>query len=325
MSETKQPSGSGASAVPYPSPFKAWFIVGVLMLCYVFSFVDRQIISLLVGPIKRDLGLTDIQVGLLQGLAFAFLYTVLGIPIGRMADKLNRRNIIAAGVLIWSLAATYCGLAKNVFQLFLGRIGVGVGEAALSPAAYSMMTDLFPREKQGSAFSIYNMGITLGSALAYLIGGLVVVSVSGAGQMYTLPLFGEVRAWQMAFIVTGLPGILLPLLLFTFKDPARRGLMTKINAAGETETVRPSVGETFAYAWQSRSFYSKHFFAWALLAMVGYGAGAWLPEAVHRTYGIPTGEIGLMIGLGLLLVNTPAVFGFGKVSDFLLRKGKVRI
>ena len=140
---------------------------------------------------------------------------MFGIPIGRLADRMNRKSIIAVGVVIWSLMATLCGLARNFAQLFLARIGVGVGEAALSPAAYSMITDAFPREKLGRAFSVYNMGIAIGSGIAMLVGGLVVAAVSGEGQTFTLPLLGEVRAWQFVFIVTGAPGLILPLLLLT--------------------------------------------------------------------------------------------------------------
>ena len=139
-----------AGAVPYPASAQAWYLVFVLLLFYIFSFIDRQIISLLVEPIKRDLQVTDTQIGLLQGFAFAIFYTLFGIPIGRLADRMNRKSIIAVGVVVWSLMATLCGLAKNFWQLFLARIGVGVGEAALSPAAYSMITDAFPARETRS-------------------------------------------------------------------------------------------------------------------------------------------------------------------------------
>ena len=164
---------------------QGWYLVFTLLIFYIFSFIDRQIISLLVEPIKRDLQVTDTQIGLLQGLAFAIFYTLFGIPIGRLADRMNRKTIVGVGVVIWSLMATLCGLAKNFTQLFLARIGVGVGEAALSPAAYSMITDAFPREKLGRAFSVYNMGIAIGSGTAILVGGLVVAAVSGEGRTFT--------------------------------------------------------------------------------------------------------------------------------------------
>ena len=214
-SETLSGGTQSGGTDGYPSSIVAWYSVLVLMLMYVFSFIDRTIISLLVGPMKRDLHISDVQMGLLQGTAFALFYTFLGLPIARLSDRHNRKSIIAIGVFIWSIMACLCGLARSAGQLFLARIGVGFGEAALSPAAYSMITDSFPRAKLGSAFSVYNVGITIGAGTALLVGGLVVGAVSRPGASYVLPIFGEVHAWQLVFIVTGAPGLLLPLLLLT--------------------------------------------------------------------------------------------------------------
>jgi len=312
---------SVSEANDYPKPKEAWYVVAILLLCYIFSFVDRQIIGYLVEPIERTFGVTDAQVGLLSGLAFAFLYTFLGIPIARASDKFNRRSIIACGVFLWSIAATSCGLAKSWVQLVIGRVGVGVGEATLSPAAYSMMVDMFPREKQGSAFSIYNMGITIGSALAALLSGVVVFVFAKSETTYVLPILGEIPGWQMAFIVTGLPGALLPLLLLTIRDPKRRGLIKATDAAGNSVVAKLSMLEVFKYTWKSKAFYSKHFFAWGFISMVGYGVGAWLPTSFNRLWGIDTGRIGIIQGIVLLVVNTPAVFIFGKLSDKYAKKG----
>lgn len=315
-------SDSTSSAQPpYPSPREAWYVVGVLLVCYVFSFIDRQIISLLVEPIKRDLGLSDIEIGALQGVAFALLYTTLGVPIGMLADRFSRRWIIGIGVFIWSIMATLCGLAKTATHLFWARVGVGVGEAALSPAAYSMMTDIFPREKQGGAFSVYNMGITIGSGLALLIGGLVVAAVSGEGKTFVLPLVGEVRAWQMAFIVTGAPGVLVALLLMTVREPVRRGLLKKTDASGKESSQRPSFFELLRFVGKNVDFYSLHFVALALLSLVGYGVGAWLPSALIRGFGVSAGEVGVVVGTFTLLINTLGLFSAGKLSDYLTRKG----
>lgn len=314
-------SADASAASDYPKPKQAWYVVALLLVCYIFSFIDRQIIGYLVEPIERTFGLNDVQVGYLSGIAFAFFYTVLGIPIARISDKFNRRNIIAFGVFLWSLAATYCGLAKTGVQLFLGRIGVGVGEATLSPAAYSMMVDMFPREKQGSAFSIYNMGITIGSALAALLGGVVVFVFAKSQSNYHLPILGEIPGWQMAFIVTGVPGMLLPLLLFTIRDPKRRGLIRTVDASGKSVAAKLSLWEVFKYTWKSKAFYSKHFFAWGFMSVMGYGVGAWLPTAINRQWGMDTGTIGMIQGVMILCINTPAVFLFGKYSDRLAKKG----
>jgi MFS family permease len=315
-------AGNGDSS-SYPSSFAAWYSVAVLMLIYVFSFIDRTTISLLVEPMKRDLHISDTQIGMLQGLAFALLYTFLGLPIARLSDRHSRRAIIAAGVFIWSIMAALCGLARTATQLFMARVGVGVGEAALSPAAYSIITDSFPRSKLGSAFGVYNIGITVGAGTAFLVGGIVVVAVSHAGATYTLPLLGEIRAWQMVFIVTGAPGILLPLLLLTFREPARRGLLRRQSSIEpETATLRPPLSEVLSYVWLNRKFYGLYFVALALLSMCGYCVSAWLPTALVRAYGVSAGQVGKVLGVSLILMNSTGMLLAGLLCDRLTRQGK---
>ncbi|HKR34949.1 MAG TPA: MFS transporter [Steroidobacteraceae bacterium] len=308
------------SAAATQAERQGWYLVFVLLLFYIFSFIDRQIISLMVEPIKRDLQVTDTQIGWLQGLAFAIFYTLFGVPIGWLADRFNRKKIIAVGVVIWSLMATLCGLAKNFGQLFLARIGVGVGEAALSPAAYSMITDAFPREKLGRAFSVYNMGIALGSGTAILVGGLVVQAVSGEGQTFSLPLLGEVRAWQFVFIVTGAPGLILPLLLLAVRDPERRGLL-KLEGGGAAPKTLPLL-HVIDFMWKNKHFYSLHFVAMAMMAMLGYAVGAWLPTVMARTYGIQAGTVGQVLGTSVILINTTGIFLAGRISDRLTKLGR---
>jgi MFS family permease len=318
--EIDAPAGSGS---PYPTSFAAWYSVAVLMLMYIFSFIDRTTISLLVEPMKRDLHISDTQIGMLQGLAFALLYTFLGLPIARLSDRYSRRAIIAGGVLIWSIMATLCGLARSATQLFVARVGVGVGEAALSPAAYSIITDSFPLSKLGKAFGVYNIGITIGAGTAFLVGGIVVAAVSHAGATYTLPLFGEVRAWQMVFIVTGAPGILLPLLLLTFREPARRGLLRKQSAAEPAAAIlRPPLSEVLSYVWLNRKFYGLYFVALALLSMCGYCVAAWLPTALIRAYGVTAGQVGKVLGVSTILMNSTGMLLAGILCDRLTRQGK---
>jgi MFS family permease len=299
---------------------QGWTLVFILLVFYIFSFIDRQIISLLVEPIKRDLHVTDVQIGWLQGFAFAIFYTLFGVPIGRLADSMNRKGIIAAGVLIWSLMATLCGLAKNFGQLFLARIGVGVGEAALSPAAYSMITDAFPREKLGRAFSVYNMGICIGAGTALYVGGKVVAAISGQGQTFSLPLLGEVRAWQFVFIVTGAPGLILPLLLFFIRDPERRGML-KTDGSGTAPQKLPLL-QVIAFMLKNGHFYSLHFLAMAMMALLGYAVGAWLPTVMARTYGISAGLVGQVLGISTIFVNTTGVLVAGLICDRLTKRGR---
>ena len=312
---------SADADVAYPSSGHAWYLVFTLLFFYIFSFIDRQIIALLVEPIKRDLQITDTQIGLLQGISFAILYCTLGIPIGRLADRMNRKSIIAAGVVIWSLMATLCGLARNVTQLFLARIGVGVGEAALSPAAYSMITDAFPKEKLGRAFSVYNMGISIGSGVALLVGGLVVGAVSGEGKTFLLPLVGEVRAWQFVFIVTGAPGILLPLLLLAVREPTRRGLINMGSTRGATPNQKIPLRDVLKFMRKNGHFYSLHFIAMAMFAMLGYAVGAWLPTVMARTYGVSPAQVGQVLGLSTLAINTLGIYVAGRICDRMTGKG----
>ena len=320
----QQPSAAtdaaASHAVPYPSSGQAWRLVFTLLFFYIFSFIDRQILALLIGPMKRDLEIMDWQMGLLGGFAFAIFYTLLGVPIGRLADRMNRKWIIGVGVVVWSAMATLCGLAKTFWQFFAARVGVGVGEAALSPAAYSMITDAFPREKVGSAFSVYNMGIAIGSGIALLVGGLVVGAVSG-GDTYTLPLIGEVRAWQFVFIVTGAPGLLLPLLLLAVREPNRRGLIRREGPAGAETPTKVPLSEVVGFLVKGGRFYTLHFLAMAMMAMLGYAVGFWLPEVMARTYEIPVSDVGKVLGLSTMLINTVGIFVAGKICDRLTQKG----
>jgi MFS family permease len=197
------------------------------------SYMDRVILSLLVAPMKRDLGISDTRVGLLQGLAFGLFYTFMGLPLGRIADTRNRRNLIAAGVVLWSIFTSACSLARSFWMLFLARMGVGVGEASLSPAAYSLIADYFPREQLGVAISVFYMGIYLGTSVSLLLTGLVIDALSHAPTV-TVPLLGIMASWRVTFLIVGLPGVLFALLAYTFREPARRGVLRIAQQTGAT-------------------------------------------------------------------------------------------
>ena len=184
---------------------QGWYLVFTLLIFYIFSFIDRQIISLLVEPIKRDLQVTDTQIGLLQGLAFAIFYTLFGIPIGRLADRMNRKTIVGVGVVIWSLMATLCGLAKNFTQLFLARIGVGVGEASCAPAGQSLIGDMYPPEQRARAMSIFMLGLPLGLFAAYMLSGNI----------------AKAWGWRAAFFLACAPGLILAGLALLIREPKR--------------------------------------------------------------------------------------------------------
>src|ERR1700688_1292291 len=202
----------------------AWYVVFILMVCYALSFVDRQILSLLVGPMKHDLAISDTRIGLLQGIAFAAFYSLMGLPLGRLADTRNRRNVIVVGIVLWSFLTGACSAARSFWSLFLARMGVGVGEATLSPSAFSLISDYFPKEKLGGALSVYSMGIFIVSGLALMAGGSVVDAVTRMPAV-PLPLLGSVAPWRLTFLIVGAPGLAIALLLFTVREPIRRQLL----------------------------------------------------------------------------------------------------
>ena len=205
----------------WPRPVLAWYVNGVLMLAFVLAFIDRQIVALLVGPIQQDLEISDFEVSLLGGFAFIFFYTFLGIPIGRLVDRSNRKRLIAIGVFLWSCMTVLCGFARSFMQLFLARVGVGVGEATLSPAALSILSDYFPPHRLGFAVSVYLSGAAIGTGLAFLLGGAA-LDFFAAFSLAGVPLLGDLETWQLAFVVVGAPGVIFTVLVLTIPEPTRR-------------------------------------------------------------------------------------------------------
>ena len=297
--------------IAYPSSARAWSTVAILMVAYVLSFIDRQILNLLVGPIRRDLLISDTQMSLLMGLSFALFYTICGIPLGRLADTKSRRGLIAVGVLFWSAATAACGLAKLYWQFLICRIGVGVGEAALSPAAYSLIADSFPAERRATAISVYSMGVYLGSGLAFLLGGLVIKFASAQGDL-VLPVFGEVRPWQLIFLILGAAGVLFTLLMLAVKEPARRGV-----GAG----VAIPLAEVGRYIRANRRTVLCHNFGFAGLAFAGYGSSAWVPTFFIRTYGWDAGQVGIIYGSIVAVFGCLGIVFGGRLADWMAKRG----
>tara|TARA_R110000751_G_scaffold57286_2_gene121639 strand:- start:301 stop:1578 length:1278 start_codon:yes stop_codon:yes gene_type:complete len=282
-----------------------------LLVAYVLSFIDRQILNLLVGPIRADLGINDTQMSLLMGLSFAIFYTIAGIPLGRIADSKSRRGLIAWGVAFWSLMTAACGLAQQYWQFILCRIGVGAGEAALSPAAYSLIADSFPADRRATAISVYAMGIYLGAGMAFLLGGIVVTWANAQGPM-TLPIVGAVRPWQLIFLVLGAVGLMFCLVLLAIKEPTRKGI-----GAG----VAVPLKQVGAYLLTIRKAVMCHNLGFACLSFASYGASAWIPTFFIRTHGLTPGEVGIYYGsLVMVAGSTGIVFG-GRLADYLARRG----
>jgi MFS family permease len=293
---------------PYPPIGYAWYVVCILTVVYIFSFIDRQILSLLIGPIRRDLHISDTQVSVLQGFIFAVFYTFFGIPLGRLADIRSRRSLIAAGLALWSFFSAGCGLARNFVQMLFLRMGVGVGEASLSPSAYSLITDYFPKERLATAISFYSMGIYIGSGMAFLLGG-VVVRLASVKEAWIFPLVGAVRPWQVIFFVVGLPGLLFALLLYTVREPLRRGLAAN--------AVRVPMREVFAYIFRNKTTFLSHNIGFGLLSLVSYSAAAWVPEYFRRVHHWDIPTIGVVYGSIVAIFGSLGILSAGYVADWL--------
>ena len=273
----------------------------VLVLIYASSHVDRQIVSILAESIKRDLLLSDSQLGVLIGLSFALFYATLGIPIAILADRYSRRNIIAAAVIIWSAMTALCGLAANYTQLVLARIGVGIGEAGSSPPSHSMIADLFPLESRGVAMGIYSAGINIGVFIGFLVGGWI----------------SEWYGWRMAFFIVGIPGVFLGLLLlFTVKEPPRTQPPRRLtgNFLGE-------VRDTFMIMMRIPSL--RHIvIGCTLVVFVGYGSIAWNAPYFIRIHGLSDGEAGTLLALIGGIIGGIGTFTGGWLADLLARRDK---
>jgi predicted MFS family arabinose efflux permease len=258
------------------SPAARQYALGVLVVVYTFNFIDRQILSILIQPIKDELGLSDGQLGLLAGFAFALFYATLGIPIARFADRGNRRNLIALALAVWSGMTALSGLAQNFWHLLVARIGVGVGEAGCSPPAHSMIADYYPASQRSTALGIYSLGIPVGIMFGFFAGGWM----------------NEFFGWRAAFFVVGIPGILLAVLVrFSVREPVRGMSEGRIISGAQ-----PTMMDTFRYLSQKRTF--RHLaFGGALTAFVGYSVVTWIPAFLIRSHGMGTGEIGTWLGL----------------------------
>jgi MFS family permease len=281
----------------------AWYVAIVLMICNTLSFIDRQILGLLVTPIKLELGISDTRIGLLQGLAFGIFYTLLGIPLGRIADRSSRRNLVAAGIFFWSLMTALCAGARSFWSLFAARMGVGVGEATLSPSAFSLLSDYFPKERLGTALSVFSMGIFFGSGLALIIGGLII---------------GAVGSWRLTFLIVGLPGVLAALLALTIKEPTRKNLLRtsegRASALGFAEVI-----EQLKLRWQSVVGICLGL---SFQALCNYAQQAWLPTYFVRAHGWAPRQAGLTLGIISLITGLLGAYLGGVLCDRWQQRGK---
>jgi MFS family permease len=310
LSQTTENSDNFKNDELYPSSAQGWYVVCILTVVNIFSFVDRQVLSLLVEPIKRDLHLSDTQMSYLMGFTFALFYTVFGLPMGKLVDTKSRRGIIAIGFVFWSFMTAGCGLAKNFTQLMLMRIGIGVGEATLGPSAYSLISDYFPPNRLATAVSVFQMGIYLGTGVALVLAATVIKFLS-ASETWPIPIVGTVFSWQIVFFVIGLPGIFLSFLLFTFAEPKRRG-------RGKNQI---SFSETLKYLNRNKVTFLCLSFAFSMVSLIGAAGSAWNPTFLQRIHGWKSAEAGISLGLCVAVFGTIGVVTGGKITDYFVKRG----
>jgi MFS family permease len=298
----------------YPRPGVAWFMVALLTLAYVFSYVDRYILGLLIQPIKQDLKLTDEEIGWLMGPAFALFYATMGVPLGWLADRKRRTWIIAAGITVWSLATAACGLARNFWQLFIARMTVGIGEASLSPAAFSIIGDTFPPERRGKPIAVYNTSVTMGGGIASLIGAAMLTWANSA-PLIVLPLIGTVAPWQLTFFAVGLPGLLVALAFLFMREPLRQTAL-----ANDPDLAGNGMRDMLGYVGARWTTYASFVALICVMTIVAYSQG-FMPAAFERTWGWKPQVYAAYNGIALILIGPATVYAMGALSDYLTKRG----
>lgn len=298
----------------YPPRRLSAYVVVILLIASLCSYLDRHVMALVAPAIKQDLNVTDTEISLLTGLAFALFYATASIPLGWAADKWHRRNLIVVGITIWSAATIASGLAGSYTDLLIARVFVGFGEAALIPAAFSIIADYFPPHRRGRAFGVFSIGLFAGAGLAFIVGGAI-LRWFGDADIAVLPLLGETALWKAAFIIVGAPGLLVALLLLTVPEPKRLAPPKTPIAAGPPSTTlmrhflsRPS---TFVCVWGS----------YTLLSIIGFGFGAWATTMLVRKFDIAISEAGFAIGLAAMIGGITGALLGGVLGDRWTLKG----
>lgn len=290
-----------------------WYVVAVLAVAGALAQIDRQIMGLLTEPVKADLHLTDVQVSLLQGLAFVLFHSVMAFPLGYLSDRWPRRIVMAVGIFLWSMTTMACGFARSFAQLFSARLGVGIGEASLVPSVQSVLPDYFESDQLPRAFAIFQIGMLFGGGGAYMIGGMILSLVSQWG-VGGLPFLGPLKPWQITFVLASLPGPLIALLMLTMREPPRRS--------------NPLVGESAAsptgfrrHISASKWFLASHLSSLATQSIVVFGIVAWTPSYLIRTFGWTVAEAGLAYGSVLLVFGSAGTLIAGQVAQVWARRG----
>jgi len=312
--------------IEYPRPIYSWYVVILMMCFYVLSFMDRQIIAVMLEPIKADLELTDVQISLIGGISFTIFYSVAGIFIGRLADSLNRPLLIAVGVFVWSLTTAACGLVGKFWQLFILRMGVGLGESALLPSTLSLLSDYFSPKRLATPTSVFLFGAPIGIGLSFAIGGYlygVATEISNAPGWADVVLIGGSAAWKLVLLFLGVVGMLMTILLVTVREP-RNSRNNKENA--ETKSVAKvadaaTIDEVKEYSSQNWIPISALYTCMALISLAAYSQGFWDITFLSRTYDWDPATGSFWYGMVQMFAGLSGMLFGGVVADQLSKRG----
>jgi MFS family permease len=291
----------------------SWFLLGVLSLSYLCATLDRIVISLLVDPIKADLGLTDTQISFLQGPAFLLVFAVSAIPVGVLVDRTNRTRLLAFGVGVWSVMTALCGLASSFWMFFFVRAGVGIGEATLNPTGFSLISDAFEKRRLGLALGIFTMGGAIGSGLSLMLGGYAIGTLGRHGD-YHLPVLGVLHPWQLTFVLLAIPGVIISLIVGGMPNPAR-----KIHVSASIDAG--SISAVIRFYQGNAALLTRHHIASGVTSMVLLGGYSWIAPLFFRVHGWDPAAVGFAAGLAIIIGNPVGLLGGGALGDYLLRRG----
>ncbi|MDB5453277.1 MAG: permease of the major facilitator superfamily [Caulobacteraceae bacterium] len=289
----------------------AWWMLAVLMTLYVLSMLDRYIITMLVAPIKADLKLSDFEMSLILGPAFAVFFSLGGLPLGWAADRYPRRWIVFGGVILWGFATMISGFARSFMALFLARMGVGIGEAALNPSVYSLLADKFPRSRLTTAIAIYQSGAKIGAAAAFGLGGAAIALATAIGP--NLPFLHGAQPWHLVMIMVGAPGLVLAFLVFTVSEPPRRGKATAVKPVSNRELL-------FGFLSDNKLLMVLMMVGFALIALVSNAIIAWVPTYIERRFAWTPPQYGPALSL-VSLAGAAALVAKGGIMDWLYSRG----
>lgn len=318
MSDSGQDNAEAAQAdsQDYPNRAYAWYVVVLLTIAYIFSYIDRIVLGLVLEPMKADLGLSDTYMGLLGGAAFAIFYATMGIPLGWLVDRKPRKLIVAAGAILWSAATMATGVARNFAQLFVARMAVGFGEAALSPSAMSLISDLFAPERRAKAIAFYSMALGVGSAIAYLVVGAI-LEYAETADLSALAFIGVDKPWQVVFLAVGFPGILLGLLFLTVKEPSRKQTKLSATEGQGAATFR----QTLSYIWGHKLPLIGLTLMVSGMTAIAY-TSMWLPPLFERTWGWSAATFSSYNGSVLLVLAPASIMFWGWLIDHYNQQGR---